>query len=121
MSKYDDNTRAAVMAALLGGQSISSVASEYKIPRGTVATWSSKLPKNQTVSNTKKEEIGDLLLEYLGANLKALRIQVEQFASVEWLNKQNAADVAVLHGVMTDKAVRLLEAFSNDSGTDTED
>jgi len=29
------------------------------------------------------------------------------------LAKQNAADAAVLHGVLTDKAVRLLEALSN--------
>ena len=36
---YTDQTRAQVMAALLAGQSVSAVASEYKVPRGTIARW----------------------------------------------------------------------------------
>lgn len=36
---YSAELRAAVMAALLAGQSVSSVAREYNIPKGTVAGW----------------------------------------------------------------------------------
>ena len=36
---YDDTIKAAVMAALLAGQSINSVAKEYQIPKGTVSGW----------------------------------------------------------------------------------
>lgn len=113
MAKYTDNDKAEVQAALLAGQSVSQVAKEYKIPRGTVAGWSSEIRSQSvaTVSNTKKAEIGDLLIEYLRANLAALRAQAAVFSNPDWLKKQNAADAAVLHGVMTDKAVRLLEAF----------
>ena len=113
-SKYDDDTKAAVMAALLEGQSIRSVAEEYDIPRGTVGGWARKARKQGVsgVSDTKKEEIGDLLTEYLAQNLKALQKQAEQFGDEEWLREQDAAEVATLHGVMTDKAVRLLEALS---------
>lgn len=113
-SKYDDDTKAAVMAALLEGQSIRQVADEYDIPRGTVGNWARKA-RNQGVSgvsDTKKEEIGDLLVEYLQENMKALRTQAEQFSDEEWLEKQSASEAATLHGVMTDKAVRLLEALS---------
>lgn len=118
MAKYKDDTKAAVMASLLAGQSVSQVAKEYDIPRGTVAGWSSKLNSAgiPTVSNTKKnEQIGDLLLEYLVTNLETLKAQAEVFKNPDWLHKQNAADAAVLHGVLTDKAVRLLEALSNAS------
>ena len=43
MRKYSDEIKAAVMASLLAGQSISNVASEYKIPEGTVKGWSARL------------------------------------------------------------------------------
>lgn len=113
--EYSDETKAAVMAALLAGQSVSQVANEYSIPRGTIANWSAKLHESElaNVPNTKKEEIGDLLIRYLRANLATLEKQVNVFSDADWLKKQNAADAAVLHGVLTDKAVRLLEALSN--------
>lgn len=111
MTKYSEETKAAVMAALLTGQSISQVAREYNIPKGTVSNWKNrhKGPKD----GTQKKEIGDLLLAYLKANLEALTAQVQVFKDPVWLKAQVASDVAVLHGVMTDKAIRLLEAMSN--------
>lgn len=111
MTKYSDETKAAVMAALLEGQSIGQVAREYKIPKGTISNWKNRYkgPEN----GTQKKEIGDLLLEYLRANLEALKAQVDVFKDPQWLKHQTASDVAVLHGVMTDKAIRLLEAMSN--------
>ena len=112
--EYSDELKAQVMAALLSGQSVSSVANEYDIPRSTVGNWRVKL--NQagvpSVPNTKKEEIGDLLVSYLHANLKALESQTLVFADKAWLHRQSASELAVLHGVMTDKAVRLLEALT---------
>lgn len=115
--EYDEQTKAAVMAALLAGQSISAVAKEYSIPKGTVSGW-----KNQAVngvaglSTQKKEETGVLLLDYLQAMLKTLRIQAEHFGDKNWLLQQNAADLAVLHGVSVDKSIRLLEALSSAEG-----
>ena len=108
---YSNEIKAAVLAALLAGQSISQVATEYNIPEGTIKSWKSRLQPNATQA-TPKKEIGDLLLEYLRVNLDTLRIQAETFQDSDWLKKQSAADVAVLHGVMTDKAIRLLEALS---------
>lgn len=109
MRQYSDELKAQVLAALLQGQSINAVAREYKIPKGTVSNWKNRYkgPKD----GTQKKEIGELILEYLAANLAALRVQAEVFSDPEWLEKQSAESVAVLHGVMTDKAVRLLEAF----------
>lgn len=114
--EYSDETRAAVKSALLTGQSVSSVAKEYNIPKGTVSNWK-RYGVGGTAERTQKknDRIGQLLLQYLEANLEALRVQSEVFADPSWLKKQHASDAAVLHGVMTDKAVRLLEAFGDDS------
>jgi len=120
MSKYKDETRAAVMAALLTGQSVSSIAREYDIPKGTVSNW--KRNTGGTIKRTQKtEHIGELLIRYLQSNLEALSAQAEQFKDTVWLSKQTASDAAVLHGVMTDKAIRLLEALSKTSENVTSD
>ena len=120
MSKYKDETKAAVMAALLTGQSVSSIAREYDIPKGTVSNW--KRNTGGTIKRTQKtEHIGELLIKYLQSNLEALSAQAEQFKDREWLKKQTASDAAVLHGVMTDKAIRLLEALSKTSENVTSD
>lgn len=112
--KYSEETKAQVMAALLTGQSINSVAKEYSIPKSTVANWSSQSRQNGTVPNTKREIIGDLLVGYLEASLKTLTAQVEVFGDEGWIRRQSASEVAVLHGVVTDKAIRLLEALAGD-------
>lgn len=112
MTKYSDETKAAVMAALLAGQSINSVAREYKIPKGTVSAWKNRgVAKKAT--QKKIDDIGELLIKYLRTNLRTLDKQAEFFGDEAWLKRQTASDVAVLHGVMTDKSVRLLEAMSN--------
>lgn len=106
------------MAALLAGQSVNSVAAEYNIPLGTVKSWRARTKTVAGVDPQKKAEVGDLLLEYLRANLAALKVQAEQFADKSWLKTQDASDLAVLHGVMTDKAVRLMEAFGRSDDSD---
>lgn len=118
---YSEEVKAAAMAALLTGQSISQVAKEYKIPRGTVAAWASQTGRQQLVATTKKERIGELLVEYLEASLTTLRKQVEYFSDDKWLYKQTASEAAVLHGVIADKAVRLLEALAGDDAEEISD
>ncbi|MEM9773322.1 MAG: hypothetical protein AAF902_01995 [Chloroflexota bacterium] len=118
MSKYSNETKAAVMAALLEGQSVGKVAKDYKIPEGTVSAWKYRqgTAKNAVQKNT--EQIGELLLGYLNENLITLKAQSKFFRQEEWLRKQHAADAAVLHGVLTDKSIRLLEALSANKSQD---
>ena len=101
------------MAALLEGQSPAFVAREYSIPVGTVKGWKSKSKSVPEVPTQKKEEIGDLLLGYLQDNLRALRKQTELFSDLNWLRKQDAAELGTLHGIMTDKSIRLIEALNH--------
>ena len=111
---HSEETKAQVLAALLAGQSITQVAQQYNIPRGTVGRWSAERDQtlDETSRNTKKE-IGDLLLDYLKTTLTSLKSQAEVFGDKEWLKKQPAQELAVLHGVSTDKAIRLLEALAD--------
>lgn len=114
--EYTAETKAAVLAALLAGQSVSEVARAYKIPSGTVKSWSAQLDREQPVATTKKERIGELLVGYLEHTLEALTAQARVFADPTWLRTQTASELAVLHGVQTDKAIRLLEAMSTADG-----
>lgn len=115
--EYDASTKAAALSALLAGQRVDEVAAAYAIPEGTVKSWRARMKdasgaaKDASVAPEKREQIGDLLIEYLHANLSALRKQQEVFADPAWLRTQDAGELAVLHGVMTDKAIRLLEAL----------
>ena len=111
-ARRSEESKAAALAALLQGQSVNQVAKEYNLPVGTVKSWKRKEAKGLIESSPKKDDVGALVMSYLEANLRALEAQVKVFQDAEWLKKQNAADVAVLHGVMTDKAIRLLEAMS---------
>ena len=105
---HDPSIRAAVMAALLSGQSVGDVAEEYKIPQTTVSLWKSQVQQNNCY---KKEQVGELLIGYLAINLETLQKQAKVFGDENWLKRQDASSVAVLHGVMVDKVFRLLEAL----------
>lgn len=115
--EYDEATKAAVMGALLTGQSVSSVAKEYKIPKGTVSAWKQRqvdkiADRVATVATQKEQVIGDLLMDYLKAALVSLKVQAEHFGDKKWLADQDAGQLAVLHGVTVDKTIRLLEALA---------
>ncbi len=110
---YAPEVKAQAAAALMTGQSVSKVAEEYDIPVGTVKGWRAALAKQeQPVPTQNQTEIGHLLLAYVRRNLEALEKQSEFFGDREWLKDQDASSLAVLHGVLTDKTVRILEAMS---------
>ena len=114
---HNPETKAAVIAALLTGQSISSVAKDYNIPEGTVKNWSVKVKQNggivEPVQPQKRERIGELIVNYLEALLITLHAQQKVFQDEKWLKQQSASEVAVLHGVLADKGIRLLEALAD--------
>lgn len=115
-ANYDDNVKAAATAALLAGQGVDKVAEEYEIPPSTLRGWKSKAKAEGHVPPQKKEAIGELLVSYLETNLKTLKAQSEFFRDREWLLKQSAQELAILHGVVTDKTVKLLEALNASPG-----
>lgn len=123
MSKtvYSDETKAAVIAALLTGQSVGHVAKEYKIPVGTIKGWKSRMingAESSPVPTQKKAALGDMILGLLEEELISLQAMSRAFRDPVWLAEQNAADAAVLFGVMQDKAFRKIEALDRNAQSD---
>ena len=116
MAEYSEQVKAQALAQLLAGQSPIEVHHTTGIPVGTLRSWKSRQQHGEsvaTVATESRERIGALLLEYLEITLSTLIVQQKAFTNVEWLYKQSAAEVATLHGVSVDKAVRLLEALAD--------
>ena len=119
MTEYSDQIRAQALAALLAGQSFAEVARAFHIPVGTLKSWKSRYGDAADAvvaadATTKRERIGTLLLDYLVTTLETLTAQQRVFADETWLKQQSAGELAVLHGVSVDKAVRLLEGLAED-------
>jgi hypothetical protein len=109
---HSDETRAAVLAALLEGQSINHVAETFHLDRKTVRDWgrlagvtSPHVPQQQAA------EIGDLVIRHVRSALLALEAQARVASDPAWLASQPASDLAVLYGIMADKAHRILAAL----------
>jgi transposase-like protein len=111
---YSDEVKAACLAALLAGQAPAEVAAAYSVPINTLRSWKSRLGAADgapLVSADERGRVGALLLGYLADLIGALRKQTTVFSDLDWLKKQSAGELAVLHGVCVDKGVRLLEAL----------
>lgn len=122
MTEYSEHIKAQALAALLAGQTPAQVAATFGIPVGTLRSWKSRQRGGDgvaAVATQKKERIGELLLEYLEEGLTTLREQQKVFRDANWLKEQSASEAAVLHGVIADKTIRLLEALA-DTGDEEE-
>lgn len=120
MTDYSDSIKAQAIAALLAGQSYTEVARALNVPIGTLKSWKSRDAagvdaEDATSATSKKERIGALLLDYLVSTLETLKAQQVVFADRAWLEKQSASEVAILHGVLADKSIRLLEGLADQS------
>lgn len=121
MNTYTDEIKAQVIAKILLGHSVSQIANEHNIPLGTVSGWKTRaIQKADSVGlvEQKKENddeiklrIGSKLLIYLEANIDAAIAQLTVFSDPEWIKQQSASEMAILHGVMSDKSVRMIQAF----------
>lgn len=115
-AKHSEEVKAAVMAALLAGQSISQVAKEYSLPVGTIKAWSSRARSEPVlVTEGRKALIGDLILDNLEAMLRAVtRIVNSVSENKDWLEKQSASELGVFIGVLQDKSIRIVESIPDD-------
>lgn len=107
--------KAAVLAALLAGQGVEAVAAQYRLPVGTVKSWKSKMRGESPVvfTDDQQADVSRLLLDYLRESLATLIHQQRTvFRDLKWLKQQSAAELATLHGVLTDKVARLTQAMS---------
>jgi len=110
--KHSDETRGAALAALLEGQSVSAIAKKYKLPKATVSDLKRTLDSDEfeQVRTKKQEALATLIEGHLHASLKAATELAGQASNASWRDKQDADKLGVLYGILTDKAVRILEA-----------
>lgn len=118
--EYSPEVKAEVMAALLSGQSASSIAKEFGIPRGTVAAWQAR--KAQPIFDSvatdaaqkRQDQINGLVLDLVVAQLRSQIALAEHAGDKKWLFLQDASAVAMLQGVGNDKIFRLLQELDRE-------
>jgi transposase-like protein len=109
---YSDETKAAALAELATGSSVTAVAQQFGVSRRAIQLWrdAAHLPKLAPATQEKRADLGERLYDYLDASLVALRSQLDVFGDPVWLKEQNAHDLGILHGIIADKTGRLLAA-----------
>jgi transposase-like protein len=109
---YSEETKAAVMAALLEGQSVSSVARRYEIPKGTVSKWKHSAGGVATQKGDGEPgAMGELLLDLLRSNIESLIAISRETKDPDWIKSQSASELATFFGVKHDKVIRMVEAL----------
>lgn len=107
---YSARIIARAVALLVAGNSVQAVADQLEIPQRTISEWKAQFPSDFAEIRTKREVVEDLLGQYLEETLRANLAQLKVFADESWIRTQTAGELATLHGVIFDKAVRILDA-----------
>lgn len=110
---HSENTKAAVLAAILEGQGVGEIAKKYRLPKQTVSDLKKHLSEIEfgQVRTKKRENLTDLVESHLSASLKAATSLAQKCSTDQvWFGKQSASEIAALYGILSDKAIRLLEA-----------
>lgn len=120
---HSDETRAAALAALLEGQGVCEVAKKYKLPESTVRDIKKSInsEKFAEVRAKKEESLAGLIENHLRQSLSAAANIANQTNNADWLIKQDAEKLGVFYGILTDKAVRILEAGEAAQNTEPDD
>jgi len=92
-----------------------ATAAKHGVPIRTLFEWRTRNGEPADLLPTKREHIGYLVATYLEANLQALTAQAYVASQPDYIERQPADGLAILHGVMADKSVRLLEALHSAS------
>lgn len=121
--RYDDTTRAAALAALLSGEATRAVAKQFDVPWSTVRRWRAELMHRDLPALPAhiRASIGGMLAALLIEMLRTMALQQQVLRDGGWLSRQDAAGMAVLHGVLTDKALRLIMAAAIEEPQKTSD
>lgn len=110
--KHSDEKRAEALAALLEGQGVTEVAKKYNLPKSTVTDIKRSIDSEEfaRVRSKKEDSLAELIEGHLSASLQAAANIARQTQNESWLTKQDADKLGVFYGIITDKAVRILEA-----------
>jgi transposase-like protein len=110
---HNAKKKAAVIASLLTGYSVSEVALRHGLDKSVVSRWKARIPAGelQRVATKKGEQVTDAVFNCVLGNIEALTAQAKAASDPEWIRNQSAKNLAMLHGVMFDKTFRILECI----------
>jgi len=109
----DWDGRAAVLAEIVTGTSINAAAKAHGLPVSTVRSWT-RAPETVAIVQQQKKDLGVLLAEYLVTGIATLTAQLREAGRPEYIAQQPADHLAILHGVIADKLVRILAGIEID-------
>jgi transposase-like protein len=111
--RYDAATIAAAVAALRAGEGVAAVARTLDIPESTVRTWGAQHGLDfEEIRAEKKQALEELIAEYMTEGFKTLIAQVQALRDPTYLKQYSPENVAMSHGIMADKLIRVLEAHA---------
>lgn len=113
---YAPELKAQVIAEWKAGSSLGGCSRAFSVPLTTVASWvkgESRLPVELQQPKQKPEpyNLDQMAVKLVDGSVHAVSAIHGIAQEHEWLQKQNAADLGVLLGIISDKLYRLLEAI----------
>lgn len=84
------------------------MARQFKITPTTIRVWRAESAEYSAVTAEEKVAIGELIGRYLRAGLSLLEAQAVYANDQTYTRSQDADKLAILHGVVADKLVRIL-------------
>ena len=116
VKEYTLDDKARALADLAAGESVHAVARKHACSPATLRRWREQAhpatghPQNALAS---EPDFRALTLHYLEESLAAGERILKQTESPAWLAEQRAGELAVLLGVIFDKAARILGALAD--------
>lgn len=111
--KPSEAVKAAVLAALLVGGSISDVAAQYGLTYHTVWQW--KKAFDITSPAKRRDRLTEMLVDFVEEEIGSLTSMSITLRDEEWILSQNASDLAHLFSVRAEKLFTLLQAYGKAS------
>ncbi len=107
-----DDKLAKIQGMILSGEKPAIIMAELGVSAATISRAKAKISTDllQKMDDEQNRVIVDLVMHQLESGLEASIAISNQAHNENWRNGQNAAQLATLYGVITDKNIRLLEA-----------
>ena len=117
-AEFNYELRSKAIAMFLLGHSPEYVVKELKVNINTARSW--HLRRREILSRELREFYSSTiemnLFQTIVESQEAMLAQLKVMKDAQWIRKQSAHDLAVLHGITHDKVIRLLEAAQPQSG-----
>lgn len=111
--KPSEAVKAAVLAALLVGGSISDVAAQYGLTYATVYQWKKSFDITSPVK--RRDRLTEMLVDFVEEELVSLTSMSVTLRDEDWILSQNASDLAHFFSVRAEKLFTLLQAYGKAS------